>query len=246
MKRISNLKIALPVIALLALALLLVTPVAAQENSVANTISVGGVGEASGTPDMAIIELGVDMSAEDVGTAFTQVNDVMAAITAALSDLGIDEKDIQTSSFNIYTQDNYSPDGQITGRSYRAQNTVRITVHDVAQTADVINAAVGAGANNVYNLTFGVADTAELEAQARVDAVANARERAEQLATALGLAVGAPISIAENIGGSIGPQPLFAAANFAVAEAGGAQINQGQFAVTVQVAVVFALVNPGA
>lgn len=228
-------------IALLALA---TTVLAAPENQMtsypSNSITVSGVGEAFGSPDVAYVQLGVNFAEANITDAFTRANDTMTQVIEAIKALGIADADIQTSGVNIYPQDIYGPEGGPTGeRTYNVSNTVSVTVRDVSMAAEVINTGIGAGANNVYGLTFGIADTSSLEQEARVQAVEDARQRAQQLADALGLTVGAPIIVTETYGQGVGP--FFDRAQAAGLGGGGVPIEQGQLSVNVQVDVTFAI-----
>ncbi len=227
----------LTVIAALSVAL----PVGAQDmSSPTNSITVTGSGQASGAPDVAYINLGTDTVNADVAQAVQQANDNMAAIIDAIVATGIAKEDIQTVNFNVYPEDRYGADGQPTGeRVYHVQNALNVTVRDISQVGTVIDTGLGAGANSVNGLNFGIADTSDLEQSARLDAVADARQRAQQLADAFGVTLGDPIIIQEtNTGGT--PPPLYAA-QASVAGAGGAQITPGQLQVSVQVTVTFAI-----
>ena len=208
-----------------------------------NTITVTGLGTASGEPDVAYIELGVEMSNPELGAAYTEAADTMQQVIAALVDLGIDRADIRTSSVNVYPQDNYNPEtGQPTDRTYRVSNTIRITVRDVANVEPVINTAVNAGANSIYNFNFGILDSEALEQTARQSAVENARARAEQLASALGVTVGRPVVISESYGQSTNPI-MFGRGGGAydMAQSSSLPVESGQLDVSVQILVTFEL-----
>jgi uncharacterized protein YggE len=208
-----------------------------------NTITVTGIGTASGEPDVAYIELGVEMANADLGAAYTEAADTMQQVIAALVDMGIDRADIRTSSVNVYPQDNYNPEtGQPTDRTYRVSNTIRITVRSVADVEPVINTAVNAGANSIYNFNFGILDSEALEQAARESAVENARARAEQLAAALGVSVGRPVVISESYGQSTPPIPYYGrgGAGYDMASSN-LPVESGQLDVTVQILVTFEL-----
>lgn len=206
-----------------------------------NTITVTGIGTASGSPDIAYIELGVEMVEPELADAYAQAASAMQSVTDALVELGIDRADIRTSSVNIYPQEQFNPQtGEPGERTYRVSNIIRITVHDVTMIEDVISTAVGAGANTIYNFNFGIEDTAALEQQARTDAVANARERAEQLASALGVTVGEPVVIAETYGSGSPIMPFGRGGGMAL-DSAAMPISPGQLDVTVQVQVSFAM-----
>ena len=219
------------------------SPVSAQADIATgpvNSISVSGSGQASGTPDVAYINLGVDTVDPDVGQAVENANTEMAAIIAALTDAGVDPKDIQTTNFNVYPEDRYDQNGQPTGeRVYHVQNSLTVTVRDISNVGTIIEAGLGAGADSINGLNFGIDDTAELEQEARVNAIADARQRAEQLAAAFGVTLGDPIIISEVSGGYYQP-PMPLAARDAMGGSA-AQITPGQLQVSVQVNVTFAI-----
>lgn len=204
-------------------------------------ISVSGQGEATGKPDVAFVELGIDVTNADVGAAIVQANETMRNVQAAISQQGIAEEDMQTVAFNVWPEDRYNDQGELIGRIFHVQNILRIKVRDIAKTGDVIGAGMDAGANSVNSLSFGIEDTSALEAEARQKAIADARNRAQQLADGLGVRLGAPISVSESFGGGpIYAQRAVAAEAYGV---GGAAppISAGQLTVTVYVNVSFAI-----
>lgn len=123
---------------------------------------------------------------------------------------------------------------------YRANNTVEVVVRDVSKASRVVQAAVDAGANNVWNVSFGIDDTKVLEADARAKAIADARARAEALAKLEGLTLGNVISVSEVIGrGPISPMPMFASAEAKFG--GGPSLAPGEVNMGMSIEVVFAL-----
>jgi uncharacterized protein YggE len=209
-----------------------------------NTITVSGIGTASGEPDVAYIELGVETMNADLATAYAEAAETMQQVNRALIDLGVDAADIRTSSVNIYPQEQYNPETGAPGeRTYRVSNTLRVTVREVTMVEQVIGTAVGAGANSIYNFNFAIEDVNALEQQAREVAVANARERADQLAAALGVSVGRPVVISEAYGGGTQPPLPYGRGGGGVAmdAATSFPIQPGQLDVTVQILVTFAI-----
>jgi uncharacterized protein len=230
----------LGVIAIGATAAPFTSPVRAQDNSGQNIITVSGVGTAYGEPDVAYITVGADFSSENAGDAFAQTSDAMNSVRDALIALGIAEQDLQTTNVSIYPQDIYSPtDGTITGRTYRVSSALDVTVRDVTQIEAVINASIDAGANNLYNLSFGIADPATLEQDARTQAVANARARAEQLASLLGVTVGEPVVIIETLNNGTTPIPYANAVADRAMGGAGVPIDTGRMMVSVNVEITF-------
>jgi uncharacterized protein YggE len=165
----------------------------------------------------------------------------MNAITAALKAMGIADKDIQTTNFSVYGQQDYDANGQPTGTTtYFVDNTVSITVRDLTTLGAVLGQATAAGANSVYGISFGVSDQAALEAEARTKAMADAKARAEQLAAAAGVSLGEPMTISEYTYSA--PIPYAVDSRMASADAvGGASVpvSGGQLQMTLQVNVTY-------
>jgi uncharacterized protein YggE len=193
-----------PFAAALAAATLLAAPALAQTVPPA-AISVTGEATVSVPPDMAEIEGGFTSEAKTAREASDANNTAMGKLLLALKAAAIDEKDIQTSRLSLQPQStpNHAGIPAITG--YRASNHVTIRLHDVTKAAGVIDMLVGAGANDIGGINFMVSGASKLLDQAREQAVADARRKAEIYARAAGVTLGAPLSISEG-GGS--PMPM--------------------------------------
>jgi len=208
-----------------------------------DTISVTGFGEASGKPDIAMIQLGVSTISDQVGEAIEDSNQVMDSLTKALLGAGIAEEDLQTTNFNVWPEDKYDPlTGQNTGeRVYHVDNTLLVKVRTIDQAPSIIELALEQGANNIYGLTYDIDDTTSLEAEARTKALADARVRAEQLATEIGVTLGDPINVSESYGSS-----TIYSAGYERAVGlggGGVPISAGQLTINLQVNVSYAFVR---
>ena len=116
----------------------------------------------------------------------------MGAVITRLKELGIDEKDIQTSSYNVWRDEKRL--------TFVVSNSVRVTIRDVEASGSLPEAAVDAGANEVRGIWFGVEERGALEEQAWARAMAAARGRAEQLAHLGGVQLRPPVYISENSG----------------------------------------------
>ena len=240
-----------PLVALLLLAVLLVAvactpnsaaPGAAQaQTSAAGGITVVGTGEAFGRPDTAEIQIGAETFAPTVAEATSQNEALIQSIMAALAAQGIEEKDIRTSNYSVWAEQVYGERGPEGISGYRVNNMVNVVVRDVDAVGAVIGAVTEAGANNIYGISFRVADPAGLEDEARAAAIANARARGESLAQLSGIALGEVVSISEVIGQPGFPMPLGAGGGRAEAAADAASINAGELGYTVQVQVTFAI-----
>jgi uncharacterized protein YggE len=161
-----------------------------QSAAPARTISVNGSGQVTLNPDLAYINIGVQSQSEEVAAALAQNNDKAQAVAASLRDLGIEDKDIQTSSFNIYPQQQYGPNGEVTSTIYQVNNTVNVTVRDLQIMGRLLDVVVSTGANSINGVTFDVQDKSQAVVEARRLAVESARSQAEELAQTAGVTLG--------------------------------------------------------
>jgi uncharacterized protein YggE len=147
------------------------------------------------------------------------------------------EQDIQTSNFSIFPRQDYGPEGQIVGITYVVDNTVAVTVRDLGSIGAVLDAAIQAGANSISGIRFDVEDREAAQQQAMVAAVENARERAEVLAGAANVELGAVMSIQSYMGGGT---PIPFEANMVMADAAmGVPVSPGEMQITVDVSVIY-------
>ena len=201
-------------------------------------IRVAGTATIKSAPDIATVEIGVQTFDKDVEEAVAENNDKAEAIMAALRREGVADKDIQTSRFNIYPQRDYSENrqGEIIG--FQVDNTVSVTLRDIPAIGGTLQAAINAGANNIYGVNFTLDDPTALRDEARAEAIKDARRRADVMAEAAGIQVGKVISITE----TSYPGPIIARAEFEDAAAkADVPIEPGELSLTLQVEVVFAI-----
>lgn len=203
-----------------------------------SAISVTGEANISVPPDNASVDAGVATDAKTAREASEANNVAMGKVMAALKTANIDAKDIQTSRLSLQPQyaPNRSGPSPIVG--YRASNRVTVRIHDVTKVANVIDTLVGAGANDIGNVNFGVSQASKLLDDAREKAIADARRKAEIYAKAAGVTLGTPLSISEE--GA--PQPVFRG-KMAVPMAAAAPtpIAQGEETLSVSVSVTWAI-----
>ena len=202
-------------------------------------ITVSGEGEVTGTPDVAYLSLGVQTEGKTAREAMDANSAAMSAVIDAVKRAGIPEQALRTTGVNlvpITTQprpgDQAPP--QIAG--YRASNTVAVTVDSIAKVGEVLDAAVGAGANVAGGLRFAIKDEAPQRRRAREMAAQSARTKAEALAAALGLRLTGVQAVVDE-----GPAgPIVRQAQAATAE--GAQavpVQPGELTVRARVRIVF-------
>ncbi|HLJ58312.1 MAG TPA: SIMPL domain-containing protein [bacterium] len=174
----------------------------------ARVIVVTGEGSVDATPDQATVTVGVQTVRRTAQDAQNANNAAMTQVIHQVTALGIPKDRIRTSGVELAPQRAPGPGtGPITG--YAATNRVTVTVDDLGLTGRVIDAAVGAGANEVEGLSFGLRDASSERTRALQLAVQNAQAMATTLATAAGVG---PIHLVriEQVGQTVAPR--FAAA----------------------------------
>src|SRR6202051_3538841 len=215
---------------------LLAVPARAQTEPPA-MISVTGEAQVSVPPDLAQIDGGVTSEAKTAREASEANNAAMGKVLLALKGAGIDEKDYQTSRLSLQPQNSSSkPGGPSTIVGYRASNRVTIRLRDIAKLANVIDTLVGAGANDIGGINFTVSQASKLLDEAREQAIADARRKAEIYAKVAGVILGAPLSISEE--GNAAPVPY---RKMAAGMAVSAPVAQGEETLAVTVSVSWAI-----
>jgi len=180
------------------LAVLLTLPLSAQAQSEQKTPSVSVTGEASisKAPDIAVLQAGVTSQAKTARDAMSASAKLMAAVLAALKESGIAENDIQTSRISLMPirEQNKNPANIV---AVEASSLLTVRLRDINKSADVLDKMITAGANLVTGISFDVSEPSKLLDQARAEAIADARRKAEIYATAAGVSLGRPLSISE-------------------------------------------------
>jgi len=206
------------------------------------TITVVGEGKVTIEPDIARAQIGVEVIKTSVKEASDANKTALEAVLAALKAQGIADEDIQTSGFSIYAE-RYGTDGPLAEDevNYRVSNNVSVVIRELDKVGAILDAAIEAGANNIYGIEFSLEDPSAFESEARQGAVADARANAEELAELNGVTAGGVVSVSEVVGNGGG----YYNSNFAeVSRAmggGGTPVSPGQLDLTMQLQVVYAI-----
>lgn len=155
-------------------------------NEIPSTISVSGSGAVSVAPDVAIIHLGVNTDGERPIEILATNNILVAAVNQAIIAAGVDEDDIATSRFNLSPIFDHTMGWQSDVVGFRVSNNITVTTTDFDIIADVLGAAIEAGANVSSGVSFGILDSNQAYNQALELAVQNATAKARVIASALG------------------------------------------------------------
>jgi len=190
-----------------------------------NTINVSGEGEVFAVPDTATFSVTVLETAKDVTTAQTTATKKGNDIIAFLKGQGIEEKDIQTTDYNVnpqyeYTQascanSGYCPPGRQVLVGFQVSQTLTVKVRDTDKAGALLSGVGSKGASSVSGLSFTIADQDALEAEARDKAIAQAQEKAEALAKSLGVTIVRVVGFNES-----GNYPIYYAKTMAVGMGG--------------------------
>jgi uncharacterized protein YggE len=208
------------------------------------TLTVQGFGKASISPDEAHIFAGIHTVAPTAKESSTQAAQTMANALAALKSHGVEEKRIQTGRFSLAPEYQYPPDAPAQLIGYAVTNMVSATVTDLDDLGALLDDLIEAGGDQVRidGIQFASSDPTAAQEQAREKALADARRQAGEIAQAMGVALGRPISI-NRVEPMALPRPH--AMMRAMTPAGGAApqtpIEAGEMEVRVLMEVVYAI-----
>lgn len=217
-----------------------------QSEDVQNTISVSGSGEATAIPNSARFTAGVTNERETVEAAQNQSAEEINGIISYLEDAGVPEKNIKTINYNVSPRYEYPGEGTIGRRTgerqlvgYEVSQTLEVTVDDTDQAGQLLSGVGSRGADNVSSLRFVVDDREAVEREARVNAIADARENAEALAGALGVRLDKVVGYNEQ--GGVSPYYRMETAMAADDASGGAapKLPTGENRIETQIEVVY-------
>ena len=191
------------------------------ESEDVSMLMVSGTGDSTADADMVTIVLGVQTRNESAAGAVADNAQMMAEAVDALQAAGVPEEEIKTSSYSIYPTRDWIDGKQSEKVIFEVNNQVTFTLNltDEVELGGIIDAAVGAGANTVDSISFGLRDPNPVQEEAMEKAVVDGMRKAEVISEAAGVALGRILSIAE--GGSA-PIPMAESKVFFAADAGAA------------------------
>jgi uncharacterized protein YggE len=171
----------------------------AEADKPRRSVSITASGWVTAPPDIARIGLGIVTETDDARTALDGNSAIMARIIDGLKRAGIPAKDLRTMSLSIMPRYRDTDDGsRETMNGYWASSQVRAAVRDIGRVGEILDLAVSLGANRIDHVSFDVTEAELLKDEARVQAMATARQRGELLAKAAGARLGPVLSIAEH------------------------------------------------
>lgn len=201
-------------------------------------ITVSGTGTVSGTPSQLVLSMGVQVNAASAGSALQQASQAASRVIAALRARGVAAADIQTSGLSLqpsYQGSSSLPDG------YAVSESLTATLRHLGAVSAEIDATVRAGGNaaTIDGVSLNLTDTSDLLARARAAAVADARVKAAQYASAIGRPLGPVLSITDQAPAQ--PYPIDATGSAATPHASSVPVSPGTQQLSVSVTVVYAM-----
>lgn len=150
------------------------------------TIKVTGEGTVRVEPDIALITIGVITEDKILSKAQSENASKTSKVIHELQSHGVAKNDIQTINYNIDMEYDYQ-DGKQIFRGYRITHLLRVTVRDIGNVGEVVDAAVDSGANQITNIQFTLADPEPFYNEALSIALKNSQQKAKTIAMDLGL-----------------------------------------------------------
>ncbi|MFH0852679.1 MAG: SIMPL domain-containing protein [bacterium] len=210
-----------------------------QDIQVKNTITVSGEGKVLAKPDIGEVSLTVLSESATVAAAQKDNTQKMNNVIKAMKDLGVDEKDLKTVSYNI------SPNYQYTaGRSiiigYQVSQTLDVKIRQLDKASDILAKAAANGVNQIGSLSFTIDDPESIKAEARKKAIDDAKQKAEVLKNDLGVSIVRIVSFSES-----GSQPPITYLKDSALGMGGGgatpspEVQTGQNEITVDVSITY-------
>lgn len=215
-----------------------------------NTITVSDSGEIYAKPDLGIVDVSVVTEAKTVTKAMNDNTTKSNAVIDFLKKLGIEDKDLKTTYFNISPRYEWyqetvcrippCPSGKRTLVGYEVTQQMEVKIRDLAKAGDIIQGATVAGANQVGDLQFTIDKPDEFQKKAREEAIAKAKAKAQELSKQLGVKLVKITSF--NEGGVVPMVPSAYLAKEAVGLGGGEtapSIQTGENKITVNVIITY-------
>lgn len=211
----------------------------------ADLFTATGTGEVRARPTKATFSVGVTKTAMTADEAKNQMNQVLNKILADLKRLGVSDKDIQTTNVSVYPNQNATPldsTGSLPVRQssggFTAQADLNITVNSVDLANQALDLTTSDGANQVSGVNFKFDDAKQelLYDQARIKAIADAKKKAQKLASQAGITLGRLVNIQESDNGT---KRMFTAESTQAKLNDKTNLQPGQNTITVQITLYY-------
>ena len=210
-----------------------------------HTITISGTGKETAVPDIAVVSLGLQTEKKTVAEAQRENTETMNKVRARLEQLQIPKEDITTSQYNVYPQQEWIPNtGRSVIRGYVVNQNLTVKIRDFDKIPQVLQMVGDLNLNQVGGLTFAVDEPETYRQKARLEALGQAKTKAQALAQAAGVGLGRVVSFSEGDAYG-GPVPYYAMKELSMDGSGGGapapSIEPGSQEVVVNVTVTYEL-----
>ena len=214
-------------------------------------IRVSGTGTVSVEPDVAILQVGVEVFAGKVSTARSEASKAMDSVVSVLKKEGVEEKDIQTTRFNIYPRYDYEEvtiNGKRIGTqvltAYTVNNTVKAKIYEIDKVGEIIDKGADAGGDyaRINGVDFTVDDPTPYQTEIRKMAVEDAVGKAQEYALLTNVELGPVVELNEMTSGSVhSPYEADYGMRMMAAAPPTTSISAGQLEISLTVNTLFAI-----
>ena len=214
-------------------------------------IRVSGTGTVSVEPDVAILQVGVEVFAGKVSTARSEASKAMDSVVSVLKKEGVEEKDIQTTRFNIYPRYDYEEvtiNGKRIGTQvltgYTVNNTVKAKIYEIDKVGEIIDKGADAGGDyaRINGVDFTVDDPTPYQTEIRKMAVEDAVGKAQEYALLPNVELGPVVELNEMTSGSVhSPYEADYGMRMMAAAPPTTSISAGQLEISLTVNTLFAI-----
>ena len=201
MEKKSDILVALLVIGLIAVSIILAVTNRIPSPAAPSTITATGQSQVTIEPDKVDVYLRIETVKPTATAARDDNAETANAVIAALTTGGIPRADIQTDQYSLYRKEEYNPKTQtVESEGYAVYHVLRVTSKDTSLASSIIDTGIGAGANGVDRITFGLTKQKELQvnAQAVQAAAGIAADKVASLAQNLKVTLGGIVSVSES------------------------------------------------
>jgi uncharacterized protein YggE len=210
-----------------------------------STISVTGQAQFETDPDEAEMFIRVKTEEPTANRAQEENARLMNTVRDALERAGIDDDQMETTNYNLWPQQKWDREkNEYIKTGYIVQHLLKVTTDDVTEVGDLLDVAVGAGANGLDRVNFKLSDDKkeDVNSEALAQASGSARDKAEAIAQGLGVRLGDILAVSEsNVGYTPYPRPMYAVAEMDTASGKSfeTEISPASVSVSAQISIVY-------
>ncbi|OGZ86218.1 MAG: hypothetical protein A2439_00065 [Candidatus Staskawiczbacteria bacterium RIFOXYC2_FULL_37_17] len=161
-------------------------------------ITVSGEGKVYAKPDIALVNLGVTTQGSTTEEVISKNTEKMNAVIKAVKDMGVEDKDIQTTTYSLSPLYNYTEAAGRIFQGYTLDQNIQVKIRDFEKVGEILQKATEAGSNLTGNLQFTIDDPEQFKQEARAKAIEKAKANAQNLAETSGIKLGKLINVYEN------------------------------------------------